>query len=512
MFASRPLRTLHRRLFSSLQPEEAVAQDHRPLYLTDTFGRQHNYLRISLTERCNLRCTYCMPEEGVPLTPHDKLLTTDEILSLARLFVSQGVTKIRLTGGEPTVRPDLIDIVRGMNEFKQFGLQSIGITTNGIALKRKLPALYDAGLDSLNISLDTLDRHMFEIMTRRRGFDNVLASIRQATDLGFKSVKINSVVMRGTNDDQVMNFVAFTQDNPVNVRFIEYMPFDGNRWKKDKLVPYRELLGRIETRFGQLDKLVDDPNDTTKAYQVPGYKGRIGFITSMTNHFCGTCNRLRITADGSIKVCLFGSTEVSLRDMLRKGYGEEEMLHYIGAAVRKKKKQHAGIPLAFVARRHYSSKLTHTDPKTGEAKMVSVSDKAVTNREARAVGYIRLPPETYALLEDNELHSAKGNVLAVAQIAGIQAAKSTSQLIPLCHPLLLDKIDVQLRLAQDRVECESLVRCQGKTGVEMEALTATSVALLTVYDMCKASSKKMRIEGIRVIEKSGGKSGPWQWT
>ncbi|KAI9495219.1 hypothetical protein BDB00DRAFT_927661 [Zychaea mexicana] len=346
MFVFPRLRTVQRRLFSSLQPEAAVAQQYRPSeapYLTDTFGRQHNYLRISLTERCNLRCTYCMPEEGVPLTPHDKLLTTDEILSLARLFVSQGVTKIRLTGGEPTVRPDLIDIISGLNELKAEGLQSIGITTNGIALKRKLQALHTAGLDSLNISLDTLDRHMFEIMTRRRGFDNVLASIRQATDLGFNSVKINSVVMRGTNDDQVLNFVAFTQDSPVTVRFIEYMPFDGNRWNKDKLVPYRELVDRIETRFGRLTKLVDDPNDTTKAYKVPGYQGKIGFISSMTNHFCGTCNRLRITADGSIKVCLFGSTEVSLRDMLRQGYSEGELLHYIGAAVRKKKKQHAGM-------------------------------------------------------------------------------------------------------------------------------------------------------------------------
>ncbi|KAG2222169.1 hypothetical protein INT45_007186 [Circinella minor] len=171
------------------------------------------------------------------------------------------------------------------------------------------------------------------------------------------------------------------------------------------------------------------------------------------------------------------------------------------------------LPLLVRRNRHYySTKLTHTDPSTGEAKMVSVADKNITRREARAIGYILLPPETYELLEKNELHTAKGNVLGVAQIAGIQAAKQTSQLIPLCHPLLLDKIDVNLRLAQDRVECESIVRCQGKTGVEMEALTATNIALLTVYDMCKASSKKMVIEGIRVVEKSGGKSGSWEWS
>lgn len=158
-----------------------------------------------------------------------------------------------------------------------------------------------------------------------------------------------------------------------------------------------------------------------------------------------------------------------------------------------------------------SSRLTHTDPETGEAKMVSVNDKQVTKREARATGRIVLPPETFKLLERNELHTAKGNVLVVAQIAGIQAAKATSQFIPLCHPLLLGQINVQLRLGDNCVECESTVKCEGKTGVEMEALTATSVALLTVYDMCKAASKHMVIEDIKVVEKSGGKSGQWRW-
>lgn len=158
------------------------------------------------------------------------------------------------------------------------------------------------------------------------------------------------------------------------------------------------------------------------------------------------------------------------------------------------------------------ARLTHTDPETGEARMVSVTDKKDTQREARAIGHILLPPQTFQLLQENACETSKGNVLTVAQIAGIQAAKSTSQLIPLCHPLMLGYIDVRLRLAKgDRVECESVVRCNGKTGVEMEALTATSVALLTVYDMCKASSKKMIIEGIRVVAKSGGKSGSWQW-
>ncbi|KAI8352911.1 hypothetical protein BD560DRAFT_336895, partial [Blakeslea trispora] len=312
-------------------------------HLTDTFDRQHNYLRISLTERCNLRCTYCMPEEGVPLSPDSQLLNTQEIIRLASLFVSQGVTKIRLTGGEPTVRPDIVSLVQSLGQLKQHGLQSLAMTSNGIALKRKLPALVQGGLDTLNISLDTLDPHLFQVMTRRKGFERVIEAIELAVKLDMSHVKINTVVMRGTNDRDVLDFVAYTKDHPVNVRFIEYMPFDGNRWHSDKLVPFKELVYRIESVYGQLDRLSDSPNDTTKHFAVPGYKGRIGFITSMTDHFCSTCNRLRITADGSIKVCLFGNTEVSLRDMLRQGKNDQELLDVIEVAVKKKKKQHAGM-------------------------------------------------------------------------------------------------------------------------------------------------------------------------
>ncbi|CAO3626505.1 unnamed protein product [Cunninghamella blakesleeana] len=302
-----------------------------------------------------------MPEEGVSLTPNKDLLTTEEILTLAELFVRHGVTKIRLTGGEPTIRPDIIKIIQGMGQLKKtYGLKSLGITTNGIALKRKLPDLKLAGLDSLNISLDTLDPYMFQIMTRRKGFERVMEALDEAIRLEIPQVKINCVVMRGVNDDQVLKFVELTRDYPIKIRFIEYMPFDGNRWNSDKLVPYKELITEIENKYDHqhrpLIKLKDDPNDTTKAYQLSGYQGSIGFITSMTDHFCHTCNRLRITADGNIKVCLFGNEEVSLRDLLRKQkednnniltnspykYNEDELSKVIGLAV-SKKKQHAGM-------------------------------------------------------------------------------------------------------------------------------------------------------------------------
>lgn len=205
-----------------------------------------------------------MPEEGIQLSPSDNLLKKEEILHLAKLFVNQGVTKIRLTGGEPTVRPDIIELVQGLGALKQHGLKSLAMTSNGIALKRKLPALVEAGLDTLNVSLDTLDPHLFEIMTRRRGFDKVVGAIDEAVKLGMPHVKINTVVMRGINDQEVMNFAAYTKDRPVNVRFIEYMPFDGNKWNQNKLVPFKELINRIESMYGKLDKLNDGANDTTK--------------------------------------------------------------------------------------------------------------------------------------------------------------------------------------------------------------------------------------------------------
>ncbi|KAK6182082.1 hypothetical protein SNE40_009846 [Patella caerulea] len=312
-------------------------------FLTDTFQRQHTYLRISLTERCNLRCQYCMPENGVDLTPKDELLSTDEILTLSRLFVKEGVKKIRLTGGEPLVRKDLIQIIEGLNSFRSLGLEAIGITTNAVTLSRKLPQLKQVGLDQINISLDSLIPAKFEFITRRKGYDKVLKGIETAVDLGFHPVKINCVVMRGLNDDEICDFVAFTENRNVDIRFIEYMPFGGNKWNFQKMVSYQQMLDTIRSQFPNLTKIGDKDNDTSKAYKVPGFKGQIGFITSMSEHFCGTCNRLRLTADGNLKVCLHGNAEVSLRDALRNESSEEKMLEIIGAAVKRKKKQHAGM-------------------------------------------------------------------------------------------------------------------------------------------------------------------------
>lgn len=350
-------------------------------FLTDNYSRQHDYLRISITERCNLRCTYCMPEEGVPLSPLSHLLTTPEISYLSSLFVSQGVTKIRLTGGEPTIRPDILPLMHAIGGLRRDGLQELCITTNGITLRRKLDSMVDAGLTGVNLSLDTLDPFQFQIMTRRMGFEAVMKSIDrilQMNRLGARiKLKINCVVMRGINEGEIIPFVKMGREKDLEVRFIEYMPFEGNKWNQEKMLSFQEMLGIIREKYPKLEKVQDHKNDTSKTFRVPGFVGKVGFITSMTHNFCGTCNRLRITSDGNLKVCLFGNTEVSLRDLLRKdsknqavtdreanamkwfemdrkkalsgaeaseyGRRERELLDLIGMAVRRKKEKHAGM-------------------------------------------------------------------------------------------------------------------------------------------------------------------------
>ncbi|KAM6139181.1 molybdenum cofactor biosynthesis protein 1 isoform 1-T1 [Phoenicopterus ruber ruber] len=581
-----------------------------------------------------------MPEEGVQLTPKSELLTTQEIISLARLFVKEGVEKIRLTGGEPLIRPDVVDIVGQL--YKLEGLKTIAVTTNGINLARLLPRLKEAGLNAINISLDTLVPAKFEFIVRRKGFHKVMEGIYKATELGYRPVKVNCVVMRGFNEDELLGFVDFTKDLPLDVRFIEYMPFDGNKWNFKKMVSYKEMLDTIKQRWPELEKLPCEASSTAKSYKVPDFQGQISFITSMSEHFCGSCNRLRITADGNLKVCLFGNSEVSLRDHLRSGASEEELVQIIGAAVGRKKKQHAGMfnisqmknrpmiliepplmsfPLCQDALQnppnskqwghtfsHWltlraslpkqmgkalmkskltgqlflpgsppeqqwhittgilqtqlrgccvfqkdpsstldakcleaspvgqvsvdcqskeaspgsefctrdlgsctkvpraSDHLTHTDEE-GRATMVDVGGKPDSRRSAVAGAVVRLGEKAFGMVRQNQVK--KGDVLAVAQIAGIQGAKLTSQLIPLCHNIPLNHVEVSLSLDEARYAVVIRSSCQtwGRTGVEMEALTAASLAALAVYDMCKAVTHDIVIEEVKLLSKKGGQRG-----
>ncbi|XP_054000846.1 molybdenum cofactor biosynthesis protein 1 isoform X1 [Hylaeus anthracinus] len=501
--------------------------------LTDSFGRHHTYLRISITERCNLRCLYCMPAEGVKLTKNDGILRIDEILKIADLFVKEGVHKIRLTGGEPTVRKDIVDIIAGLKQLP--GLKEVAITTNGLTLSRQLPALQRAGLDAINISLDTLKESRFEHFTRRKGWSRVIAAIDLAVQLGYNPTKVNCVIMKGFNDDELIDFVNLTKDSPIDVRFIEYMPFQGNKWNENKMVSFDSMKKLIRETYPDLQRLPNEYNDTSKAYHVPGFTGQIGFITSMSEHFCSSCNRLRITADGNLKVCLFeGKGEVSLRDALRSGVSEDVLKEMIGTAVRRKKKQHAVekrrmhvrshkdrrrdarheylarsvLPFKGYANVRMFSSLSHVD-ESGKASMVDVGSKAETKRVAIARGYVQVDKIVSKLIAENNIK--KGDVLSVAQLAGIMGAKRTPDLIPLCHPLSISYANVHLHLNEelDRVEITAEVRCTGKTGVEMEALTAVTIAALTVYDMCKyaASPASMKISNVELVSKTGGTKG-----
>lgn len=308
--------------------------------LIDQFGRNHSYLRMSLTEKCNLRCQYCMPADGVALTAREKLLNLSEKKRAIQLFSSLGVNKLRFTGGEPTVSKDLSELI---NFSKlECGIKSIGITTNGILLNQRLiNGLVEAGLTSVNISLDTLSPQKFGEITRRdnKGLHKVLAAIYASVATGI-SVKVNCVLMRGTNDDEVKEFTDLTKDVNVDCRFIELMPFDGNKWESKRLLSYMEVISRLKDEGVELlpePREGSDPHDTTKWYRRPHHMGRIGFITSMTSNFCAGCNRLRITADGKLKVCLFGEEGLSLVDSFRSGLTDAQVVELIGDAVHHKK-------------------------------------------------------------------------------------------------------------------------------------------------------------------------------
>jgi len=288
--------------------------------LSDSFGRAHNYLRISLTDNCNLRCFYCMPEEEYDFTPPSRLMQAKEIVELAGLFARLGVDKIRLTGGEPLVRKDAGTVLAGLSKLPV----TLTMTTNGTRLHEFEGAVRDSGMRSLNISLDTLQARTFLHITRRDLFNVVMDNIDRTLALGIR-VRVNAVIMKGVNDGELSDFVAWTRDTPVHVRFIEFMPFSGNRWTSNQVFTWKEMLGRIGERF-PFARLDDEPNGTAKTYRVPGHAGTFSVISTMSAPFCGTCNRLRLTADGKLKNCLFSAGETDLLGALRQGQDVEPLI------------------------------------------------------------------------------------------------------------------------------------------------------------------------------------------
>ena len=284
--------------------------------LQDTFGRKHDYLRISITEHCNLRCTYCMPEDGIQLTPKTHLMTADEIISIAQTFVNLGVTKIRLTGGEPLVRKDARDIILRLGKL---GV-NLTITTNGILVSNFIETFKEARIKTVNISIDSLVKDKFNQITRRDYFDIVQKNIDLLLKEKF-NVKLNVVLIKSFNNNEILDFITLTKDKNVQVRFIEFMPFSGNQWDKSKLVSYAEIMETVQSeyKFNEIERLQDSTNDTAKNFKINSYQGSFAIISSVTNPFCSTCNRIRLTADGKLKNCLFSNSETSLLEVLRSG-------------------------------------------------------------------------------------------------------------------------------------------------------------------------------------------------
>jgi GTP 3',8-cyclase len=291
----------------------------------DAFGRTMNYLRISLTDRCNFRCLYCMPAVGMKFQPRDEMLTDDELIRLVGIFAEAGVTKLRLTGGEPTIRPHLVDLVR---EFKAFpNINEIAMTTNALLLSRIAGDLKEAGLDRINVSIDTLDPVRFKFMTRGGRFDLVWKGIEEADRVGLGPIKLNSVVVRGQNDHEVAEMARLTIDRPWQVRFLEIMPMEGVGMIYDEgLVTSEETRAELEKTFGPLEQLDAHPSDPARLWKIPGAAGTIGFISPISEPFCETCNRIRLTADGNLRLCLLHADEVNLRDMMRDGASDADVL------------------------------------------------------------------------------------------------------------------------------------------------------------------------------------------
>lgn len=309
----------------------------------DSLSRPINYLRISVTDRCNLRCVYCMPPDGIQLLNHQDILSFEEILRIVRAAAGMGIHKIRLTGGEPLARLGLPELVRMIAQVPE--IDDISMTTNAHALPTYAGELAEAGLDRVNISLDSLKPERFHMISRVGDLDRVWAGVRAAEEAGLKPVKLNVVVLRGFNDDEVVDIARLTLESERHVRFIEVMPLGHNElWAADGFISVKEIRERIESALGPLQQVGKDDlvvgNGPARYWRIPGARGTIGFISPVSEHFCAGCNRLRLTADGRLRPCLLSDLEIDLRRPLRSGISDEELVSLIKEAVRRKPDGH----------------------------------------------------------------------------------------------------------------------------------------------------------------------------
>ncbi len=307
--------------------------------LKDRYQRVINYLRISVTDRCNLRCRYCMPDEGIPLIDHEDILTYEEILRLARIYARAGISKIRITGGEPLVRKGVVDFIGQLGNIP--GIEDLSMTTNAVLLKPFVYLLKQAGLKRINISLDTLDSGKFKLITRRDKFHAVWAGIEESLRAGLNPVKINVVTINGTNHTEVLDFAILTQRLPLTVRFIEYMPTGCDNWNPDLVLPASRIKELIEAELGPLVPVEHKGHrGPAVCYRFKHTPGEIGFINPVSSHFCDTCNRIRLTPDGHLRTCLFSDNEIHLKPYLRGRASDQEILDALYQALADKPMKH----------------------------------------------------------------------------------------------------------------------------------------------------------------------------
>lgn len=292
--------------------------------LVDAHNRKIDYLRISIIDRCNLRCIYCMPAEGIRQIEYHDILRYEEIIRIVKVASQKGITKIRITGGEPLIRRGLEFLIKSIADIK--GIEDISLTTNGVLLKKMAESLYQAGLRRVNISLDSLNPKKYEEITRGGQLSHIWEGIEEVQRLGMKPIKFNVVAIKGFNDDEILDFAKLTLENPFHIRFIEFMPIGAKEiWSKDKCIPIEEIMKRI-SKFGKLTPATSPKKSgPAKKYKLDHALGQIGFISPMSNHFCNTCNRLRLTADGRLRPCLFSDAEVDLKSPLRNGCSDDEL-------------------------------------------------------------------------------------------------------------------------------------------------------------------------------------------
>lgn len=302
--------------------------------LIDNHGRTISYLRLAVTDRCNLRCTYCMPQQGLDWLPRKELMSYEELLRLCSVLTGMGIQKIRITGGEPFVRKDLLSFLAELVQLS--GLEQVTITTNGVLTAPLLPHLKQIGIRSVNLSMDTLDRNRFFSITRRDEFPAVWRTLDTALQLDME-VKINAVVMEGKNTEDIIPLAELTRQHPVSVRFIEEMPFNGTGHAYSGISwDYQRILSVLKAHYAGLQKRADPPSSTSLNYAVPGYRGTIGIIPAYTRSFCSTCNRIRLTPEGVLKTCLYDGGVMNIRDLMRRGYSDSDLKEELTKALQQR--------------------------------------------------------------------------------------------------------------------------------------------------------------------------------